>query len=528
MIFDAQFEEVNQTLNADFGVVSAINTGGGIVDQIYNPESENAQSGKAVAEAIATIENTTQYKGKLPKGAEILDGYYSGSGAFVSSTTISTIKIPVVDNQVLFVKSMHRNSMDGITTALQMRALGEDLSVKAIATHYNTLYSNLLSVNGEDTHVGFLMYILPDWGAKYIIFTMLTQYVNDCIVLDKTNFNAYDNTIFTESGYPLYPKNLNSNKLVGKGYISPSTKLFNVTTTIETYGLYKLPTDTVINTTLGTGTGTFGMVIDADFVFVQSVGSTQYQTTQDCYLIVVDQCYGGEVHASFEIENNKLNNSIPQSAIETGFLKGKKWASLGDSITYQEKWQPYVADMIGLVQTNCGIGSTYLAGNSSSAFWQDSRLNTVKNANPDFVTILGGANDLTVPNPIGTEAEFTKALADKDKTTFIGAYSYIIENLLTWKPTLQIIILGTTWAHNDGLSLDKGMTYTEYSDACKKVAEYYGLPFVDLHANLGFNKFTMGASPYNIYSNDYIHPNELGGKKIASMVIAKIKEIYSV
>jgi hypothetical protein len=36
----------------------------------------------------------------------------------------------------------------------------------------------------------------------------------------------------------------------------------------------------------------------------------------------------------------------------------------------------------------------------------------------------------------------------------------------------------------------------------------------------------MGASPYNIYSSDYIHPNEAGGKKIASMVISKIKEIY--
>lgn len=52
MIINAEFKEENHSLNADFGTVyyaDGNSQGGGItVDQTYNPESENAQSGKAL------------------------------------------------------------------------------------------------------------------------------------------------------------------------------------------------------------------------------------------------------------------------------------------------------------------------------------------------------------------------------------------------------------------------------------------------------------------------------------------------
>ena len=57
MIIDADFQEMNHTLTAKFGVFVNDGQGGNVVvDQAYNPESSNAQSGKAVAEAIASIE----------------------------------------------------------------------------------------------------------------------------------------------------------------------------------------------------------------------------------------------------------------------------------------------------------------------------------------------------------------------------------------------------------------------------------------------------------------------------------------
>lgn len=200
-------------------------------------------------------------------------------------------------------------------------------------------------------------------------------------------------------------------------------------------------------------------------------------------------------------------------------IRGRKWVSLGDSITFQNKWQPILVDLFGLIHTNCGIGSTTLAGQRTNAFWQDVRLNAVKTADPDIVTILGGANDIVYNVPIGTDDDFNNMNVD----TFLGAYAYIINNLLTWKPLLRIVLLGTTWAHEDGRDLSgvtTGLTYTDYSNATKKVAQYYGLKFADLHGETGFNKYTQSA-----WFPDGIHPNDAGGAQIASIVVPEFDKL---
>lgn len=222
----------------------------------------------------------------------------------------------------------------------------------------------------------------------------------------------------------------------------------------------------------------------------------------------------------------KINrNAIYPADTASPSLAGKIWVSLGDSITFQELWQPHIYNLLDLTHVNCGIGSTALAGAGATAFHQTVRLDAVIAADPDIVTILGGANDITSNAiSIGTSAEFVKPLTGegaKDTATFLGAYSKIIETLLAWKPTLRIIILGTTWAHGDGVDVRPAgstLTYTDFSNASKIVAQYYGLPFADLHGETGFNAFTMGAAPNNIYSSDTIHPNAEGGKRMSEVV----------
>ena len=218
----------------------------------------------------------------------------------------------------------------------------------------------------------------------------------------------------------------------------------------------------------------------------------------------------------------------------TSILNGKIWVSFGDSITAgnnlletETNWSDRVATELGCTHINCGVGSSRVAGYQSTAFHTDARLDAVKNANPDIVTILGGANDLVAGYSIGTVDEFAKALEDKNKSTYLGAYSYIVENLLTWKPELDIVILGMYYAWNDGKDYSETNTYTDFSNASKQLAEYYGLPFVDLHNLLGFNQFTMGEAPYNTYTRDKIHPNDNGCEKIASVVKAKFIELFN-
>ncbi len=218
-------------------------------------------------------------------------------------------------------------------------------------------------------------------------------------------------------------------------------------------------------------------------------------------------------------------SKLPKSIIYgENVLKGKRWVSFGDSLTYRNLWQPYVLSEIALEHTNCGIGSTFLSGTSSTAFWQNSRLDVVKAADPEIITILGGANDLTQDSPIGTDAEFDAILSSKNTSNFKGAYSYIIENLLTWKPSLKIIILTTSFAHLGGAAYSPSgnMRYYMYADASREVAYHYGLPVVDLYREMGINKLTQ-----SVYTSDTIHWNDAGAKVVASLVISKIKEIIN-
>jgi lysophospholipase L1-like esterase len=219
----------------------------------------------------------------------------------------------------------------------------------------------------------------------------------------------------------------------------------------------------------------------------------------------------------------EYDNIVGRPSTDTRPFAGKTIAFFGDSITYRYLWEPYVLADVGGTGVNCGVGSAPLSGQDTNAYWQTARLNTVKTANPDVVTILGGANDIVLNPVIGTAAD----LASKDTDTFIGAYSYIIDNLLTWKPSLKIIILSTTWAHNDGAEYSETLTYGDYAAACKLVAEHYHLPYVDLYNESGFNAYTMNDSPYNIYSSDHVHPNVSGAKIIASMVCQKLREVFS-
>ena len=219
----------------------------------------------------------------------------------------------------------------------------------------------------------------------------------------------------------------------------------------------------------------------------------------------------------------EYENIVNKPSVDSKPLDGKTIVFFGDSITYQYLWEPFVLNDVGGTGVNCGVGSSPLSGNNSDAFWKSSRLDAVKSANPDVVTILGGANDLVLNPVIGTSADLTS----KDTGKFIGAYSYIIDNLLTWKPSLKIVILSTMWAHNNGADYSQTVTYGDYAAACKLVAEYYKLPYVDLYNESGFNTYTMNSSPYNIYSDDHIHPNASGAKIIASMVSQKLRELFS-
>jgi lysophospholipase L1-like esterase len=224
-------------------------------------------------------------------------------------------------------------------------------------------------------------------------------------------------------------------------------------------------------------------------------------------------------YEAWHLPRTKREN-LPPSLKES--INGKKWVSYGDSITAQNKWQPSVSSFHELLHTNLGVGSTTMSLIASReteypCFVNATRIQAIKDANPDIVTIMGGTNDSHLEAPVGTSAELTKAIESKDKTNFYGAYSFLIETLLTWKPTLKIMLMSTQQGIYD---TSRPYKYKDYADATKAIAQFYSLPCADVFGESGISKYNMAA-----YSTDLIHPNDEGGKLIANVVATTMEKI---
>lgn len=155
-------------------------------------------------------------------------------------------------------------------------------------------------------------------------------------------------------------------------------------------------------------------------------------------------------------------------------------------------WQPYIISKTGMIHTNLGIGSTTVALIDSveseyPSMCNDARLQAVKESNPFILTINGGTNDKHRNVLVGENAEYDKPLSEKDKTCYKGALSYIIEELLTWKKDLIIILITPPQADKARWNYD----YEPYAAAMMDVANYYGLSVADWYHEMGVNKINI-------------------------------------
>ena len=192
--------------------------------------------------------------------------------------------------------------------------------------------------------------------------------------------------------------------------------------------------------------------------------------------------------------------------------------TFGDSHVARGLWQPKVVSRFGVENhVNLGIGGSTVAVNAEATelpFVADERIAEIKNANPDTIIIIGGTNDVHLHTPLGEMGDIAK----QDKTTFYGAYGYLIETLLAWKPELRIILCTTPQGYYDNIHPVK---YSEVSLAVREIALHYSLPVANIFGECGINKVNLSK-----YSDDLIHYNELGNERVANLIINTINGSY--
>lgn len=242
-------------------------------------------------------------------------------------------------------------------------------------------------------------------------------------------------------------------------------------------------------------------------------------------------------------DNIFFDFKYPLYGSTAGFVsnwKGKKWLSYGDSITYANYWQPYIANKFGLIHEQRGIGGSYIAENGMTAYVYDDtrqytgvkppdtqpsnsteifesmcntqRIDFMLDEEVDLITIMGGTNDFGYDVPLGD-------MDSTDNTTFYGGYKQLLNHLIAKYPNTRIFILAPTQRKRTVMVNNLGLTTEDYAKACQEIANYYGFPFINMFGEVGYNGING-----DLYTLDGNHPNELGAKRMAEVVIGRLSQ----
>jgi len=228
----------------------------------------------------------------------------------------------------------------------------------------------------------------------------------------------------------------------------------------------------------------------------------------------------------FECEDCRtvaVEQTTPCLAYESSTWKGKKWCAIGDSITIRQgNYVSTVANALGLEATNLGISGANagrirlsISGeDDTSPDYTPERKQAVIDA--DLITIYGFANDYYPGAPALGD------LYDSKPGTYAYNVKALIEEVLTLNPTARIVIIGchNIWDYyrpDIYQPVNGDNNIADYIDMLDDIANYYGLPFIDMYHDSGINEFSA-----SVYLADGCHPTPAGYERISEIIIKRL------
>lgn len=195
--------------------------------------------------------------------------------------------------------------------------------------------------------------------------------------------------------------------------------------------------------------------------------------------------------------------------------------AFGTSLTYRAQttggYLDYLPYMVGATIENKGVGSSFFYGLEENQY---NILYNIKNytqyADKDFVIIEGCVNDWYNGRKLGT-------YKDQGTDSVCGCLYNMFSHIYSQNPNIQIFVILDHYGKNaDGIDMSpssvKG-TYTqyEYYEEVAKCCEYNQVTCLKEYMNSDFQE---SADQYLV---DYIHCNELGAEKSASIIFELMK-----
>lgn len=232
---------------------------------------------------------------------------------------------------------------------------------------------------------------------------------------------------------------------------------------------------------------------------------------------------------------NVSTTEIKESIKNT--LVGETMLNIGDSQTGQNKWQPFVNEVLKMTSINEGYGGYPLAqvDDTQMGFALASDYMLAKYsaalANAKIATIMAGTNDLGYD---GTKPQFnTITIGDYglpyNIKTYKGALSKVVDYLLTNHPNVLVVVMSPVGGLTKvtGVNLTEpyknalGLSIGDLAKACEEVAHYFGVPFIDVYGKSGISH--RNSKEFIV---DGVHLNTTSGaKRVAKVVINGLKEV---
>lgn len=185
-------------------------------------------------------------------------------------------------------------------------------------------------------------------------------------------------------------------------------------------------------------------------------------------------------------------------------------------------------------QSNSGVSITYAGTSTNYVPDRITMLSGIDWTTIDYITIAYGTNDWNSNYALDNEND------PDDTTTYLGAFRYSVEKLLTKFPNIKILVITPLWRwwdtntgmpseiHSDYIDSNdyaKGTGYKlwQYGDALAEAAKLYHIPVLNLYWNCMMTK----QNRYQYFeTTDGTHPKEAGRYLMAQMISAWLSAKY--